>query len=124
LDTGGYYTLDAMLIPDQPGPLELVATIDYTDDFNQPQTITKTLQIMVEDMPVMEPVPGEDGMPVDGGISYPMEETFWQKMMRFVRGMVGLDSAVPAQPVQMPPGEMTPDQGVPGPAINGPGPKG
>ncbi len=126
LDTGGYYTLDAMLIPDQPGPLELLATIDYTDDFNQSQVITKTLQVMVEDMPVMEPIPGEDGMPVDGGFPEPaqQEETFWQKTLRFLRGLIGLDSAPATQPGELPPGEMPPDQGVPGPVEGVPIPKG
>lgn len=129
LDTGGYYTLDALLIPDHPGPLELLATIDYTDDFNQSQVITKTLQVMVEDMPVMEPVPGEGGIPVDGGVSEPVvsDETVWQKVLRFLRGLVGLDSAIPVLqpeffPGEMPPEEMPPDQGVPLPA--GVAPKG
>jgi hypothetical protein len=122
LDTGGYYTLDAMLIPDQPGPLELVATIDYTDDFNQSQVITKTLQVMVEDMPIMEPVPGENGMPLDGGFPGPVleDETVWQKVVRFLRGLVGLDSAKPAQPGEIFPGEIMPDQEVPFPAGNMP----
>jgi hypothetical protein len=130
LDTGGYYTLDAMLIPDQPGPLELVATIDYTDDFNQSQVITKTLQVMVEDMPVMEPVPGDDGMPVDGGGfpgAVPQEETLWQKVVRFLRGLVGLDSARPVSPGEvlpgeLLPGELPPDQEESKPVV--PGPKG
>ena len=126
LDTGGYYTLDAILIPDQPGPLGLLATIDYTDDFNQSQVITKTMQIMVEDMSVMEPIPGEDGMPVDGGspLPTPQDETFWQKVLRFLRGLVGLDSGLPSQPGEVLPGEITPDQGVPGPVKVPPSPKG
>jgi hypothetical protein len=48
LDSGNYFTLDATLIPDQPGPLTLTITIDYTDAFNQPQTSTHTLEIEVE----------------------------------------------------------------------------
>ncbi len=122
LDTGGYYTLDAMLTPDQPGPLNLVATIDYTDDFNQPQVITKTLQVMVEDMPIMEPFPGEGGVPMDGGFPEPVVEveTAWQKVLRFLRGLVGLDSAKPTQPGEVFPGEVIPDQGVPLPGVSGP----
>ena len=38
LDAGGYFTLDAMVIPEQGGPMNLEITIDYTDDFNQPRT--------------------------------------------------------------------------------------
>ncbi len=43
LDPGGYFTLDAMVTPNNPGPLNLSITIEYLDDFNQPQTITKTI---------------------------------------------------------------------------------
>lgn len=39
LDAGGYFTLDAMVIPEQAGTMTLDITIDYTDDFNQPRTI-------------------------------------------------------------------------------------
>lgn len=96
LETGGYFTLDSTLIPDAGGPLDLVITIDYTDDFNQPQTISKTLTLDIQEAPIIEPP--SDGGP-DGPIvepTQPVDETFLQKAWRFFLGMIGLDSAVPS----------------------------
>lgn len=128
LEPGGYYTLDAMLIPAEPGPQDLTVSIEYTDDFNQPQTITRTLTIEVQDAPVMDPgleggIPGPDGgmdpgmdpgmgpevgMPGSGG-----SETFLQKVWRFLRGLLGLDSGQgspdPGFPGDMPSEEVPPD---------------
>ncbi len=99
LDPGGYFTLDATYIPDSPGPTDLRISINYTDDFNQPQLITQTLSVEVMDQPVIEP-------PVDGGsnggmdVIPPAPETFLQKVWRFILGLVGLDSGVStAQPL-------------------------
>jgi hypothetical protein len=135
LDVGGYFTLDAMLIPQQPGSMDLLVTIDYTDDFNVPQVITKTLQVEVQEMsaPMQgTPMPGTvDGMqpgkvPPGGemGVVQPAApETFIQKVWRLVRGLIGLDSAQPTpapgeiQPGAVP-GEIPPDVKpvpVPGP---------
>ncbi|MDQ2693125.1 MAG: hypothetical protein M3Y68_13890 [Chloroflexota bacterium] len=93
LDAGGYFTLDAMVFPEQSGPMMLEVTIDYTDDFNQSRTVTRTLEIEVmEGMeePIMEP-----GM--EGGEAMPpvAPETTWQRIWRFVLGIFGLDSAPP-----------------------------
>jgi hypothetical protein len=95
LDAGGYYTLDAMITPEQSGPLALDVSIDYTDDFNQARTIKRTLQIEVMEgapEPIIEP-----GMEGGGGggevFPTPGEETTLQKVWRFVRGLFGLDSA-------------------------------
>jgi hypothetical protein len=121
LDTGGYYTLDATLIPSQPGPLELLISIDYTDDFNLSQVITKTMSIDVQEMMMPEPMTPEPGMPGMEGIpneaGFPMggPETLLQKIWRFVRGLVGLDSsqAAPGGGGEMPPMEV-PSEGIPG----------
>jgi hypothetical protein len=116
LDAGGYFPLDVMLIPNTPGEVELKITINYTDDFNQQRRIEKMLPVtVVEGMP-MEPDPGlggvdpnaPGGMPGDPG-SMGGEETFWQKVGRFFKGLLGLDSGV-QQPVD--PG-MPVDPGVP-----------
>lgn len=95
LDTGISFTLDAQAVPFQPGPLAIEVTIDYIDDFNEPQTIQQMLEVeVIEFEPPPEfPDPG-------GGEPFPEApaETFWDKVLRFLRGLLGLDSAPPEQP--------------------------
>jgi hypothetical protein len=92
LDPGGYFPLDAILYPDAPGTLELLITINYTDDFNQPRTLTQTLTVEVLDMPFEStPDPNVPLEPVE-----PETESFWQKLWRFILGIFGLDSGVPS----------------------------
>jgi hypothetical protein len=119
LDVGGYFTLDANAIPSQPGPLELTVTVDYVDDFNQPQVITKTLTVEVLDAPVVEPgFPNGQG---GGGFEpTPAEpESLWQKILRFISGLLGFDSgtADSGGGEQLPP----PGEGVPVPVEVKPG---
>lgn len=113
LEAGNYYTLDATLIPNTSGPMTLQVSVDFNDDFNQPQTVTQEISIEVLEAPppMEEPgvEPGTDpgmGMPPDAQL-----ETFWQKAVRFLRGLVGLDSGRPvmaegpgAGPMESPPG--------------------
>jgi hypothetical protein len=113
LDAGGYFTLDAMVIPEHSGPMTLDLTIDYTDDFNQARTVKRTLQIEVMEgfeEPIMEPgMEGGGG----GGEVFPasVEENTLQKVWRFILGLFGLDSAPPSNG----------DPGiVPGPGIEEP----
>jgi hypothetical protein len=123
LDPGNYITLDATMIPYQTGPLELLVTVNYTDDFNQPQKYTQSLTVDVLEAEIVEPFP--EGVPGEGeGIPIPAApETFWQKMTRFFRGLIGLDSGqtspeIPGEmPVEMPPPE---GEVVPVPALKGP----
>jgi hypothetical protein len=102
LDAGGYFTIDSMLIPEQSGTLTLDVTIDYTDDFNQPRTLTRTLQVEVMEGMIEEPVIDPS---MGGGEEMPMpsEETTLQKIWRFVLGLLGLDSAPPSGGEQLPP---------------------
>jgi len=117
LDPGGYFTLDSMVTPNQAGPLDLQITIEYTDDFNQVQSITKTLTVNVSDMSVM---PTPDMSNPNGGNETPVvQQTVWQKIWRFILGLFGLDSSGPSTP----PGEATPTQQIPIP-IKGGGGKG
>ena len=119
LDPGGYYTLDASVTPLQPGPLELTVEVNYTDDFNQPRTVSQTLVIEVMDMPTPEPFP-PGGYPPEGELIPPVEETTWQKILRFIKGLLGLSSGAPTTtPDQIFPGASTP-QIEPGPVIVGP----
>ena len=118
LDAGGYFPLDVMLIPQVAGPLELKITINYTDDFNQPRMITQIIPVEVQEgaPPIEGPVLGPDGMPIDpgqvpdGGGGAVVEETLWDKVLRFLKGLVGLDSAPPQPEQPALPGEMPPDQ--------------
>lgn len=96
LDPGGYFTTDATVVPFGPGPLELTVSIAYTDDFNQSKTITQTLTLDVQEAPVFEEFPGEGMPPTDVPLAPP--ENFLQRVWRFIRGLLGLDSAPPSQP--------------------------
>ncbi len=127
MDPGGYFTLDAMLIPDAPGPMDIDVSVSYTDDFNQPQEIHQSMQVTVQEQmaPPVDLTPQPGG--IDGGPVVPaVEETFWQKLGRLVKGLLGLDSGT-SQPVTNPSGipSEIPQQGVPGgKPIIVPGPKG
>jgi hypothetical protein len=98
LDPGGYFTLDASLMPYQEGPLELKIQINYTDDFNQPRTIDQV--IPVEILPAPEIPPEIDNGTGGGGVIVePVQETFWQKVVRFFKGLFGAGSGKDEQPV-------------------------
>jgi len=98
LDPGGYFTLDASLMPYQEGPLELKIQISYTDDFNQPRTIDQV--IPVEILPAPEIPPEIDNGTGGGGVIVePVQETFWQKVVRFFKGLFGAGSGKDEQPV-------------------------
>jgi hypothetical protein len=101
LDAGGSYPLDVAFTPSTAGKAEIKVNINYTDDFNQPRQQEFKLSVDVADAPVMEITPGADGgMPTD----MPAQpETFWQKVVRFVKGIFGLDSSAPTQPTDSAP---------------------
>jgi hypothetical protein len=128
LEPGGYFPLDLMLIPQAAGQLELKITINYTDDFNQSNIIEQVMMLdVMENGEMMGPEgpgvvsPGMSPGPDGGFIDQPvMEETIWQKVVRFFKGLFGLDSA-PPQNDPFVPGDMPPD-GQPMPV--GPGGKG
>ncbi|MBI3160769.1 MAG: hypothetical protein HYZ26_14315 [Chloroflexi bacterium] len=94
LDPGGYNTLDAAFTPDFEGLLTLNITVEYTDDFNDPQTLTRTLEVQVESSPAYGYPPEGYGYPPYGEYQPPpTEETFLQKVWRFFLGLLGLDSS-------------------------------
>ena len=119
LDAGGYFTLDSMVIPKQSGPLELNITIDYTDDFNQPRTINRTLAVEVMEgfaEPTFDPSL-ENGGGVTEEVISTSSESAWQKVWRFIRGLFGLDSAPPSNgdPGPSPEGEPQFEEPLPAP---------
>ena len=93
LEAGGNYPLDATIYPDTAGTLPLVVTINYTDDFNQPQTITATLDVEVMEAPPIDPGFPPDGGPIDPGIPNP-QESFTDMLVRFLKGLLGLGSGL------------------------------
>jgi hypothetical protein len=122
LEAGGYYTLDATFIPDAPGTFELTVTVDYTDDFNMSRQIVRTLTVEVQEfIPPEEPMipEGENG-------GFPPEstpETFWQKVWRFILGLLGLDSGKPQPTIEevIPEGQPAEGEVIPiGPPLKGP----
>ena len=123
LEPGGYFTLDANVMPYQAGPLDLEVTVNYTDDFNQQRVIIQNMSIEVQEMQAPEPMPeGQDpNFPTDGNGSIG-NETLWQKIVRFFKGLFGLDSSpsVPETPIEEIPIEPLPGNTKP---IQ-PGPKG
>jgi hypothetical protein len=121
LESGGYFTLDASFIPNQPGMFDLIVSIAYTDDFNQAQVISQTISVEVLEMFI--PEPGTDGS-LDGGVIIPdvQPETFLQKVWRFILGLLGLDSGVTTtsipsdvQILEQPAVEIVPAQPLKGP---------
>jgi hypothetical protein len=105
LDTGLSFTIDAQAIAFGPGPLPILVSVDYVDDFNEQQVIQQELTVEVMDA---EPIPDEFGGGGGGGmIVEPVDqqpETFWDKVLRLLRGLLGLDSA---------PTEVIPEEGIP-----------
>jgi len=118
LDIGMYFTLDATLIPAVAGPLDLLVSVDYTDDFNLSQVITRTLSVDVQEM--MMPEPGGEG--TNGPIVTPelLPETFWQKVLRFIKGLLGLGSDRSSPSTEVPVQETPVEQVPSGKPIKGP----
>ncbi|MEE9617643.1 MAG: hypothetical protein V3T90_11665 [Anaerolineae bacterium] len=84
LDGGTSGSLEAMAVAQEGGTAEVLVTVHYLDDFEQPQVVTQTLAVQVEEPPEAPPGTGEE--------SEEQEEGFWDKVLRFLRGMLGLGS--------------------------------
>jgi hypothetical protein len=117
LEPGGYFTLDANILPYAPGPLEITATVNYTDDFNQSRTIIQVITLEIQEQQIIiEPTPRADGS--NGEINPPaQDEDLGQKILRFLLGLFGLDSAAPQQSL---PTDILPTEEVPLPGPMGP----
>jgi hypothetical protein len=87
MESGASWTLDAMGTAQQPGPAEVVVAIHYQDDFNQTQIITQTLTVEVMEAPF-----GPEGPGGENGQIPEQPETTGQKVLRFLRGLLGLGS--------------------------------
>jgi hypothetical protein len=84
LDGGTSGSLEAMAVAQEGGTAEVLVTAHYLDDFDQPQVVTKTLTVEVEE-------PAEASAETGEG-AQEQEEGFWDKVLRFLRGLLGLGS--------------------------------
>lgn len=84
LDGGTSGSIDARVVPEQSGTLAVVVTVNYLDDFNQPQTITQSLSVQVEQPEPTAHAPGAGEAGAGSGL--------WSRVMRFLRGLIGLGS--------------------------------
>ncbi len=89
LDVGAYFPYDALIFPEQAGQQMVTIEVNYLDDFNQPQVVLQELAIQVE-----EGFPEDPGFPQDPGFEEPIQEerSFWDKVLAFLRGLLGLGS--------------------------------
>jgi|GEM_PF-466447 len=87
LEPGLSWNIDATATAGTAGPAEVIVNIHYLDDFNQKQVISQTLEVMV-----MEGGMGPDGPFEPGPVTPEQPPTFWQQVLRFLRGLVGLGS--------------------------------
>jgi hypothetical protein len=83
LDGATSGSLEATAVAHEGGTAEVLVTVHYLDDFEQSQVVTKTLTVEVEEPPEIEQEAEEQK---EG------EETFWDKVLRFLRGLLGLGS--------------------------------
>lgn len=95
LEPGYPFTFDPMITPNTPGKFNIALTLDYTDDFNQPRSITQNLEVDVMEMMEESPMENNGEMPPINTGSDSASETFWQKAWRFILGLLGLDSSRP-----------------------------
>ena len=79
LDGGASNFMEARVVPQRAGKLEIQAIVHYLDDFNQEREVIKGLFLEVEEIPE-EPVALQERP--EGG--------FWRTLLRFLRGLLGL----------------------------------
>ncbi|MCA9957037.1 MAG: hypothetical protein KC434_20045, partial [Anaerolineales bacterium] len=93
LDGGTSGSLDGLIVPQAGGPLEILVTVNYLDDFNQPQIFEDTLTVQVDAPEATDEngVAGEDAAVGETAVA-DEEESFGQLLLRFIRGLLGLGS--------------------------------
>jgi len=84
LDGGTSGSLEATAVAQEGGTAEVLVTAHYLDDFEQPQVVTKTLTVEVEAPVEISSEAGEEPQEQEAG--------FWNKVLRFLRGLLGLGS--------------------------------
>ncbi|MEJ2748321.1 MAG: hypothetical protein P8183_10505 [Anaerolineae bacterium] len=91
LDGGTSGSIDGQAIPQTGGDLELTVTVNYLDDFNQPQVLVETLTVPVEE-PVATAEAAVGGEEAATATDEASQGGFWNVVWRFVKGMLGLGS--------------------------------
>ena len=86
LDSGGSWNLDTMALAAEPGPVDVIVNVSYVDDLNQTQVISQTLSFEVQEG--WEP----DDLGQPGEMEQAQPETLWHKILRAVKGFLGLGS--------------------------------
>lgn len=84
LDGGTSGSLEATAVAPQGGTVEILVTVHYLDDFDQPQTVTQTLTVEVE-----QP---QEPPPEAAQAAEETKEGFWDRVLRFLKGLLGLGS--------------------------------
>jgi hypothetical protein len=84
LDAGTSGSLEATGIAHEGGTAEVLVSIHYLDDFDQAQVVTKTLSVEVQEPPHARPAAEQASAGQEAG--------FWRKVLRILRGLVGLGS--------------------------------
>ena len=74
-----------MAVASEGGTNELLVSVHYLDDFDQAQVVIEKLTVEVEE-PVAELPEGEEAPEEE------QEETLWERVLRFLRGLLGLGS--------------------------------
>jgi len=84
LDGGTSGSLEATATAQAGGTADVLVTVHYLDDFEQPQVVTKTLTVEVENPAEVSAEAGEEAQEQGEG--------FWDKVLRLLRGLLGLGS--------------------------------
>lgn len=84
LDGGTAGSLEATGIAQEGGTAEVVVTVHYLDDFEEPRVVTKTLSVEVEQP--LTPTPEAESRPEDGATG------LLGRVWRFLRALLGLGS--------------------------------
>jgi len=84
LDGGTSGSVEATAVAQEGGAAEVLVSVHYLDDFEQPQVVTKTLMVEVETPVEISDETGEELQDQEAG--------FWDKVLRFLRGLLGLGS--------------------------------
>jgi hypothetical protein len=116
LESGGSFTIDTDITPQQAGTFPVTVTINYQDNFKKAQTITQTLNITVTDnqmaVATIDPalVATEMAKMPNGGFpTSNSNENFGSILLRFFRGMIGFDSSAVSGQNRNNPGVMNTD---------------